>query len=223
MKRLVEPPPPEGDWSPSQIDTLLNEYTGGKVAITTIAARHFRKRTRRAVKTKLLKLARNYRNEGVPTAGGRQDRRGLPFNVKELKILKYARSKEVPIDHIAKFLARDVSELKKQLKRSTPRLANRKRLVQSELPLEEDTRDYREFDFLEDSILAHRYLYYVKNNPILTDIQYDKMEHEAKEFDGIPKSSDLYKPGSDKEESYPPHVRALAMYLLFKYSKRSKA
>lgn len=68
---------------------------------------------------------------------------------------------------------------------------------------------------VEDEVMALRYAYYCKAISLVSDEDYDVLEALAKEE--CPKSSPVYKPGSDKEEDYPPHVRALAMYLIFKY------
>lgn len=51
--------------------------------------------------------------------------------------------------------------------------------------------------------LTHRYRYYVLNQPVISDYEYDMLEREAKKVDteGL-----LNVPGSDLEESYPKEI-----------------
>lgn len=56
----------------------------------------------------------------------------------------------------------------------------------------------------EEEILYHRYLYYVKGRPVLTDYDYDMMERAyLKEF---PDSVVINTPGSDSISTYPKHL-----------------
>ncbi len=71
-----------------------------------------------------------------------------------------------------------------------------------------------------DLVLAHRYLYYCKNISLLSDQAYDSMEKEEAEFGAHGKI--LQTPGSDNPADYQPHIRALALYLAFKYTSRKK-
>ncbi len=56
--------------------------------------------------------------------------------------------------------------------------------------------------------LAHRYLYYVKNAPAISDYRYDLLESEA--LKAISHDSLLNKPGSDRAEDYPKEAIELA-------------
>jgi hypothetical protein len=56
--------------------------------------------------------------------------------------------------------------------------------------------------------LAHRYLYYVKCEPILSDYRYDLLESEA--LKAVSYDSLLNKPGSDNPKDYPPEAIQLA-------------
>ena len=58
-------------------------------------------------------------------------------------------------------------------------------------------------------VLAHRYLYYVKGTPVITDQEYDKLE--AALPDGDPVKNGV---GSDRECDYTPKVKRLAKGLL---------
>ncbi len=57
----------------------------------------------------------------------------------------------------------------------------------------------------ENEILYHRYLYYVKCDPILSDYEYDRLE--KKYLDKYPESDILKSVSSDREEDYPKHIR----------------
>lgn len=54
---------------------------------------------------------------------------------------------------------------------------------------------------IEKLCLAHRYLYYVKNAPVISDYRYDMLESEA--LKAISFDSLLNKPGSDNPKDYP--------------------
>ena len=77
---------------------------------------------------------------------------------------------------------------------------------------------FDEKDFLQ----ACQYVYYCRpHSPmIIEDKQYDFMEKMFKK--ARPKDKTFDKPGSDKEDDYPAHVRALGLYFLFKFSKREE-
>jgi len=62
----------------------------------------------------------------------------------------------------------------------------------------------------EKIVMAHRYLYYVKCTPVISDYEYDKLEAEA-----IAEGSELLKtPGSDLETSYTNEIKQLAHEIL---------
>lgn len=64
---------------------------------------------------------------------------------------------------------------------------------------------------LENTILAHRYLYYVKSTPVISDYEYDILEKEA-----IKEIPDLNTISSDLESSYSEEVKNIANKLLNK-------
>lgn len=53
---------------------------------------------------------------------------------------------------------------------------------------------------LEDLVMAHRYLYYVKATPVIHDIDYDTMNKKARSV--LHKSSPVHKVGSDHAGDY---------------------
>ena len=61
-----------------------------------------------------------------------------------------------------------------------------------------------ESDRLERQVLAHRYLYYVKAEPIISDYEYDLIERRAREV--CPPSSPVHSVGSSLPWSYSPEI-----------------
>lgn len=56
--------------------------------------------------------------------------------------------------------------------------------------------------------MAHRYLYYVKNQPVISDQEYDKLEERVRKF--APPDHPIHKVGSDQDSSYDDTVKLLA-------------
>lgn len=69
---------------------------------------------------------------------------------------------------------------------------------------------------LERLVLAHRYLYYVKATPILSDYDYDMLERRAEKV--LPETSPVHDVGSDSPGSYSAEVKALAESLSKRHS-----
>lgn len=65
---------------------------------------------------------------------------------------------------------------------------------------------------LEDLVMAHRYLYYVKANPVLSDYEYDQLESFA--MFQLKNSASIQATGSDFEGSYTKEQKLLANELL---------
>lgn len=63
----------------------------------------------------------------------------------------------------------------------------------------------------EDIVMAHRYLYYIENEPVISDMEYDALEREARKHceEGHP----LTKPGSSLKSSYSEDIINLAKSL----------
>ncbi len=64
---------------------------------------------------------------------------------------------------------------------------------------------------LEDLVMAHRYLYYVKSSPTISDYEFDQLEKQAR--DTLPESSPVHEFGSDWEGSYTPFQKSVAEHL----------
>jgi len=56
----------------------------------------------------------------------------------------------------------------------------------------------------EHNILVHRYLYYVKDSPIISDYIYDQLERDARTV--CPETSPVHGIGSSLASSYPEKV-----------------
>ena len=61
---------------------------------------------------------------------------------------------------------------------------------------------------LPDKCLVHRYLYYVENEPIISDMEYDIMEKEARKI--AEETHPINKPGSSLRNSYSDYIIKLA-------------
>lgn len=69
---------------------------------------------------------------------------------------------------------------------------------------------------LELLVMAHRYLYYVKSAPVLTDYEYDLLESQARRE--LPEGSPVHGFGSDVEESYSAEQKRAAKFLTTMWS-----
>ena len=57
---------------------------------------------------------------------------------------------------------------------------------------------------LEKEVLAHRYRYYVLDDPTVSDFVYDQLEREARAV--LPESSPVHGIGSSLRSSYPQEI-----------------
>lgn len=53
---------------------------------------------------------------------------------------------------------------------------------------------------IETEVMAHRYLYYVKAAPVISDFEYDQLEKKA--VAELPATSPVHLVGSSRKESY---------------------
>lgn len=65
---------------------------------------------------------------------------------------------------------------------------------------------------LEELLMAHRYLYYVLGDTVISDYEYDKLEREAREY--LPSDHPIQGVGSSLPSSYSDAQIKLAMSLL---------
>lgn len=61
---------------------------------------------------------------------------------------------------------------------------------------------------LEEQVMAHRYLYYVKAKPVLSDHAYDMLEREAVAL--APTRSPVHQIGSSLAADYPDYIVKIA-------------
>lgn len=62
---------------------------------------------------------------------------------------------------------------------------------------------------LEQQVLAHRFLYYVLDDPAISDFEYDRLERRARSL--LPLDSPVHGVGSSLRSSYPEEIEALAL------------
>jgi len=95
----------------------------------------------------------------------------------------------------------------------------KKKTLKRKVPLKKIVKKAKrkpsDYTFQEDRVLAYRYSYYCLSKSLISDYQYDKEEKLAVKC--LPKDSLINKPGSDKKDDYPVHIRALAVYLGLKF------
>ncbi len=65
---------------------------------------------------------------------------------------------------------------------------------------------------IEDLCLAHRFLYYVLNQPVISDFEYDKLEKQALLV--ADEDHAIKEPGSDLEDSYSEEIKEIAYTLI---------
>lgn len=207
----------EDPWSNAQRDELLHLYLSG---LSTNEMSRRLQRTKQAVSSQLWKLATNYRNLHYKPSDKRKSRSGKSFSSRELHIMELARKAKAKPAYVAKILKRSIPEIKTEVKKVKAAAKKRKGFLDLEKKTVLEVRDFRDYSIHEDMVLANRYLYYVEKTPVLSDQSYDALEKEVREFCKCPLDSDVFKPGSDKREDYPDHIRALGLYLIFKYAKK---
>lgn len=184
-------------WKKSETDKMLDLYFAGAhpKRIATILQRN-----PKAVKRRLEQFTYNERdraNRYEPVK--RMSRKGQRITENEKAMIVAYKARHLPMAMLAKVLQRAPRELGLDSTDLT-------RLV-----------DFKKVGIGVDLVLAYRYLYYVKGISILSDQAYDKLEAEEIEFGS---NGDILNKavGSDKEDDYPNHVRALALYLAFRYA-----
>jgi len=187
-------------WTPEENDRFIELYLAGtppdRISILL-------ERNPKSIKRRLEQYT--YNERGITERYDpvrRTSRKGKRFTENEMVLRKAWKKNNVPGKAQATFLMREPSELGVEGE-EMPKLVDMKKVGTG-----------------VDLVLAYRYLYYVKGISILSDQAYDSIEKEELEFGA--NSQILKIPGSDRSEDYPPHIRALALYLAFKYSEKEK-
>lgn len=184
-------------WKRSETDRFIELYLAGTPPNRIAVAME---RNRKAIHRRVEAYTYNERDLVTRYEPFRRtSRKGKRKTQNEILMLKAWRERKVPAKAQARFLQREVKELG---------------LDNDEL---RDLVDMKRVGVGVDLVMAYRYLYYVQGISILSDVAYDELEKEEIEFGA---HGDLLRtPGSDRNEDYPEHIRALAIYLVFKYGK----
>lgn len=188
-------------WKKSETDKMLDLYLAGcpPTRIAQVLGRN-----PKAVKRRLEQFGNNERDYAIRYEPFRRiSRKGKRMTQNELSWLHYYRERQIPLRYLAKVLQREVREFG---------------LDQEDLSHKVDMKRVATG---VDLVLAYRYLYYVQGISILSDQAYDDIEKEEMEF-GAGGEILKEKVGSDRVEDYPPHIRALGLYLAFKYGRKDE-
>lgn len=193
--------PEDKPWKKSETDKMLNMWLAGKHPNKVGRALD---RDPKDIKRRIRHFVENTNDRAVLYVPfQRYSRREQRWTENERELIRIHTAKQVPSKATARVLQRDLSELG--------------------LTMEQGNRllDMKRIGVGVDLVLAYRYLYYVCGISILPDVAYDALEKEEMEFGAC---GDLLKQkiGSDIPEHYPHHIRALALYLAFKYGERKK-
>jgi hypothetical protein len=129
----------------------------------------------------------------------RKSRVGMKMTQLELEIVKKHNEMGYPVTHTAKMLARTPGEI-------CPDYYGKITFSQMQCLAP-----------VSDMVLAHHYLYHVSKTPIITDQAYDDAKAEEIEFGGGGPLLHALAKTSGKVTDYPPHIRSLAFYLLYKF------
>lgn len=65
---------------------------------------------------------------------------------------------------------------------------------------------------IEKIVLAHRYLYYVESQPVISDYEYDVLERKAREV--AAPDSKVHLVGSSLPSDYPEEIKRYALSML---------
>jgi NAD-dependent DNA ligase len=65
---------------------------------------------------------------------------------------------------------------------------------------------------LEDTIMAHRFLYYIECNPIISDASFDALERNARSLLKDKLDSPVHSQGSELLDSYSDRIKQLALH-----------
>lgn len=187
------------EWTNNETDRLLNLYLAGTPPSRLAVVLN---RNPKAIKRRLEQFTYNERGTSVnyrPTSD-RVSRKGKRMTENEVVLIKAFKERSTPLAALARILMRDVSELG----------LDRKDL--------EPMWDMKRLGTTVDLVLAYRYLYYCKGISVVSDQVYDELEKEETEF---AKCGEFLKkgPSSDNPDDYPPHIRALGLYLAFKWGE----
>ena len=185
-------------WKKKESDRMLDLYFGGTPPDRVA---RLLGRTPKSVKRRIELYT--YNESGWATKylpRQRISRMGKKLTQNETVLIKAHQERKVPADATARLLQRAVAEF-----------------FRGESAL--SRFEAKQLGTGVDLVLAYRYLHYCKGISMVSDYDYDALEKEEMEFGKNGKVL-LEKVGSDNPDDYPNHIRALGMYLAFKYAER---
>ena len=188
-------------WKRSEVDTLLDLYFSGtdpgRIAVML-------KRNRKAIIRKLQEYIYNERNRASDyRPRQRQSRKGKRITWNEQQVIAECRKKGVSWSQIALVLQRGVDEIRNDEGVETAKALHRE-LKRAAVSL--------------DMLLAYHYLYHVKKLTILSNKAYDDLKAEEIEYGCGSLLLGAFKV-EDRVGGYPRHIRALAAYLEYKFTR----
>lgn len=193
-------------WLKVETDQMLDLYFAGS-AIPRLA--QVMKRNPKAVRRRIEQFTYNERDRAEKYEPRKRiSRKGKRITESEQLIIKEHFERGVSIEATARVLQRDPNEIRRDLDAEQRHHKNAEATGEDKIGGNVDL------------ILAYRFAYYCKGVSLVSDQAYDLLEKEAIEFGGG--AGALATPGSDNPDDYPPRIRALAMYLIFKYCKVKK-
>lgn len=197
--KVVENKKGDEPWKKSETDRMLDLYFG---ATPPPRIARLLGRTPKSVERRLQQYTYNENGWAVKYLPRRRaSRMGKKLTQNETVLIKAHLDRKVPPDATARLLQRAISEFFREESILT-------------------RQEARTLGVGVDLVLAYRYLHYCKGISIVSDFDYDALEKEEIEF-GQNGQILKEKVGSDNPEDYPNHVRALGMYLAFKYAERT--
>lgn len=191
-------------WKFKTIDTLFDYYFSG-FRLEDLCQKLGRDRKEVLAKLRQYLDNENERAMKYTPVRRRYFRKGKQLNRREVKAIKRLRTAGVASATIARILMRNIEEVDPMLYASDR--ANIEKMKSAAVGV--------------DLILAYRHLYYCHGISVVSDKAYDELMQEEIEYGGGKGILDRFI-GSDCPEHYPHHIRALALYLGFKYTEREK-
>lgn len=129
-------------------------------------------------------------------------RTGKPLTELETNLITKCYKKGIPVSTIAKLLARKPEEIPPA--KAPPITDKAFAMMKAVAPV-------------TDQLLAYHYLYHVSKNPIISDKTYNDAKAEEIEFGGGGWWLHLISKSRKRVVDYPPHIRSLAYYMLYKF------
>lgn len=186
-------------WMKSDTDKMLDLYFAG--AHPNRIAQEL-ERNPKAIKRYLEQFTYNERYRAAKYEPFRRiSRQGKRFTENESLIWKAHQERKIPLSITARLLQRNVSEIDGNGLKGQIVVARQKQIAPT-----------------LDIIWAHRYMYFVWEQPILSDDTYDTLVQEEIEYGGGEKAFATIK----NHAGWPEYICSLALYLSVKHEKEKE-